>query len=174
MTNREKKTIRQRELRRLNRERYRQYDRTPERIFSKQADNAKRKFMVLRMIKGDDEVCCAICNEKEVIKLTIDHVDESGSESNLYQKLLSGSSNVTMKQVLCYNCNSVLRVLGHDNPEKARQYAATYNEGLKRAILNGIPIGTFVEMTEKHVMELAGISVVAKHDPDEFFYGDGI
>jgi hypothetical protein len=164
MTNREKKTIRQRELRRLNHERYRQYDRTPERVFSKQADNAKRKFMVLRMIKGDGEICCSICKEKDVIKLTIDHVDESGSEANLYQKLLAGLSNISMKQVLCYNCNSVLRVLGHDNPEKAKQYAAIYNEGLKRAILNGIPANVFVEMTEKRVMELAGISVVKPPD----------
>jgi len=149
------KAERQRELRRLHPEQYRAYDRKPKRTFSKTVDCARRKIVAIKMI---GQFKCMICGESDLIKLTIDHVDESGSESNLYMNLLSGRATKDMKQILCYSCNSALRVIGHDDMEKRNAYVSVYNEARNRSIERGeIGADELPPMTDWIALRIAGL-----------------
>lgn len=146
---------RQRELRRLHPEQYRKYDRKPKRTFSKTVDCARRKIAAIRMI---GQFKCRICGESDLIKLTIDHVDESGSESNLYMNLLSGKTTKDMKQILCYSCNAALRVLGHDDKDKRDAYVLVYNKARNRSIERGeIKADDLPPMTDWIALRMAGL-----------------
>ena len=154
---RERKTQRQRELRKLNPERYRAYDHTPKREFSKAADCLKRKIAALKKVSPNAPFWCKICSCANLLHLTIDHSDESGSENNLYQNILTGKTSIDHKVVLCFNCNAGLKVLGHDGKEKLLKYVAVYNEARSRCIKNGIITQSDLpEMTLELAKKLAG------------------
>lgn len=124
-------------------------------MFSKTVDCARRKIAAIKMI---GQFKCGICGESDLIKLTIDHVDESGSESNLYMSLLSGKVTKEMKQVLCYSCNAALRVLGHDDKDKRDAYVSVYNAARNRSIERGeIKPEELPPMTDFGVLRLAGL-----------------
>lgn len=154
---RARKTARQRELRKLNPERYRAYDRTPVREFAKKVYNWQRKFSAMRLVQPHGQIACKICGQDNFLALTIDHVDESGSEANLYHNLVTKRSSPKDKQILCYSCNAVLRVLGHDDEEKINNFVLQYNEARKRAIEAGsIDPANFPELTKDDAIKMTG------------------
>jgi hypothetical protein len=121
------KIERQCELRRLNQKRYREYDNKPARKFSKACDSAKRKIAAMKMVCPTSPFKCRICGNSNLLHLTIDHADESGSQRNLYYKIIAGLEPVDHKAILCFNCNAGLRVLGHaiTRPENGRYKAGS-------------------------------------------------
>lgn len=152
-----RKTARQRELRREDPERYREYDRKPSRVFSKAVDATRRKIEAMKLVASGDAIQCRICGEKALIKLTIDHIDESGSQRNLYHRILSGKESEASKQILCYSCNAALRVLGHGEDERLDHYIRVQNEATRRAISRGtITKDDVPEITIKDARGLAG------------------
>jgi len=132
------KTARQRELRKLNPERYLAYDNKPARKFSKAVDCYRRKIVALKMVCPENPFQCKICGNINLLQLTIDHNDEAGSERNLYSNIISGKTSHECKDVLCYSCNAGLKVLGHGDKEKVMKHVNIHNEARKRSIESGI------------------------------------
>lgn len=152
-----KKTVRQRELRKMHPERYRNYDHTPKREFSKKVYNWKRKFIAMRLVQPSGDLKCKICGNNNFLALTIDHVDESGSESNLYQKLICEKSQVKDKQILCFSCNAVLRILGHNDDDRVKDFVLQYNEARRQSIEEGyISEENFPELSFPQALKMAG------------------
>jgi hypothetical protein len=100
---------------------------------------------------------CIVCNERNVIKLCIDHIHNDGSQERtkfgfrkIVSMLLSNTAKPNVYQVLCFNCNRKKQILKLRNLNKNSE-PNNLNTKICTKCSKELPVGMFAKTQHKFI-----------------------